>query len=110
MRIIISLVVVLGISLSSVVSASEEDFEVFSVKDQNGWPILVRYHRGTGAVWLAFKGRYKLVKENEDLPKSEYKVIEHNLQSHWRICRIDKKTGKTWFYNGSKWEAVAEET
>ena len=66
----------------------------------------VKYDRVTGQTWIAVKGKWSMIEEKDDLPKSIYKIIIIPLSNDFEAVRIDTHSGKSWRLRGGKWQSM----
>lgn len=69
--------------------------------------ILLRYRTDTGETWIADKGHWKPLKDQDSLPSSRYVVqvrrADGDLKGYVAV-RIDQNSGKSWWLKADSWQ------
>jgi hypothetical protein len=87
--------------------SSDGEYALGTTYTRNGDWILLRYHRLNGSTWLADRGEWRPLEEQQAPSQGDYKVLLHRADQDRKgyvAVRIDRNTGSTWWLNDTRWQ------
>jgi len=82
-------------------------YKMVSAYDKNGKWILIRYDQSSGKCWIADQGQWMELKDEIELPSSEYQVIVLRADKDVKgyvAARLDKVSGDSWWLKKDTWQ------
>lgn len=83
------------------------EYSIATTYTRNGDWILLRYHRSSGATWLADSGEWSELQEQQAPEQGSYQVLVHRADQDRKgyvAVRVDGVSGRSWWLNDTRWQ------
>lgn len=88
-------------------AAPNGEYSIATTYTRNGDWILLRYHRSSGATWLADSGEWNPLQEEQAPEQGSYQVLVHRADQDRKgyvAVRVDGVSGQSWWLNDNRWQ------